>query len=82
MKRFTKFVLALVMLVGITAPGSWASLRYFDTDRLEEKAYHTLTLRFKKGGTYMVVAAASQGGIDFDITVTDPDGDKVISSDD
>ena len=82
MKRFVKLFLVLSLMVGITAPGSWASLRYFDTDRLNEGASHTLTLRFKKGGTYMVVAAASQGGVDFDMTVIDPDGDKVISSDD
>ncbi|MHC5012330.1 MAG: hypothetical protein ACYTG6_15530 [Planctomycetota bacterium] len=72
-------VLAVAMLI-VASPAS-ASLRYFDTDRLDEGSSHTIQLRFQKDAHYMVVAIASKGGIDFDITVIDPNGNKVIQSD-
>jgi hypothetical protein len=74
-------VLGLVAMVAVTAIGSQASLRYFDTDRLNEGQSHTITLRFAKNSNYMIVSAASQGSVDFDLTVTDPDGEKIQSSD-
>lgn len=81
MKRYAKLALAVAVLVAATALASSASLRYYDTDRLNEGSSHTLTLRFQKGGSYMIVAAASQGGVDFDLSIVGPDGDKVVSSD-
>lgn len=83
MKRRTLWATACAIAValGLTAVSSDASLRYFDTDKLNEGASHTITLRFGKNQPYMILSAASQGGVDFDLTVLDPDGEKVTSSD-
>ena len=79
--RTLALLIAFLAALAAFAPRATASLRYFDTDRLDEGSSHTLTLRFANGSNYMVVAIASKGGIDFDLQVLDPSGNKVIASD-
>lgn len=80
MKVF-RYLAGVALVFALSAADVSASLRYFDTDRLNEGQSHTITLKFAKNSSYMVVTAASQGSVDFDITVIDPDGDEVIKSD-
>jgi hypothetical protein len=81
MKKRMVWTAVIALALGFTALSADASLRYFDTDKLNEGASHTITLRFAKNANYMVVSAASQGSVDFDLTVFGPDGDKIQSSD-
>jgi hypothetical protein len=79
--RLLALLLAFLGALALSAPPATASLRYFDTDRLDEGNSHTIQLRFANGANYMVVAISSKGGIDFDLHVFDPAGNQVIASD-
>jgi hypothetical protein len=78
--RLLSVGLLALAAVALSAPRATASLRFFDTDRLDEGRAHKLPLPFRKGGSYMVVAIASKGGIDFDVRVSGPDGTELIAS--
>lgn len=81
MKKY--LVLGLVAALSVVAfvDSASAALRFFETDRLEEGAHHQYQIRMKKGETYMVVSASSQGTVDFDLTVLDPGDNEIIASD-
>jgi hypothetical protein len=78
--RFLTLAIAFVAIIALAGAAS-ASLRYFDTDRLNEGQNHTITLKLGKGQSYMIVSASSQGGVDFDLAVLGPDGATIIESD-
>ncbi len=73
------FVAALCALVVSGAVS--AGVRFYETDRLDEGQEHSYQLKLSKGSSYMVLAAASHGNVDFDVTVLAPDGTQIIASD-
>ena len=81
MKKSLVSVMIAVLAIFVVAGAAWSSLRYYDTDQFEEGNFYTMTLRLQKSGSYMAVAAASQGKVDFDLTAIDPDGNEVVTSD-
>lgn len=80
MKKFWIMALGLAVVVAASGLAANASLNLYEADKLDEGRHHEYSVRCQPGDRYMVISVASQGGVDFDLTVTDPSGEKIMES--